>query len=136
MPGDSQLVRGRDVPQPQASALWKNFVEPQLAKGEMKKQLDEFKTNCGVDAMKVVTKIAMGIKGIGGDKPDGVIVAHGVPKAKLVACYDKLQKGKKADQDITRDGDVLIVKQKGGQAAAFTFIDDSTAIMVIGTQAT
>jgi hypothetical protein len=136
LPVDSELVLGLDFQQLQSSSLWKQFVEPQLAKGDMKKQLDDFKSKCGVDAMKVVTKIAMGIKGIGGDKPDGVIVAHGVPKAKLVACYDKLSKDKKADQDITRDGDVLIVKQKGGQAAAFTFIDDSTALMVIGTQAT
>lgn len=137
LPVDSEFVAGLDFQQLQASALWKQFVEPQLAKGDVKKNLDEFKTECGVDAMKVVTKIAIGLKGLGNDKPDGVIVAHGVPKAKLVACYDKMSKKKKADADVTRDGDVLLVKnKKDGQTVAFTFVDDTTAIMVMGTQAT
>lgn len=138
LPVDSEVVVGLDFQQLQSSQLWKQFVEPALAKGDVKKQLDEFKRECGVDAMKVVTKIAIGVKGVGSDKPDGVIVAHGVPKAKLVACYDKLQKSKKADADITRDGDILIVKSKdkGSQPVAFTFLDDSTALMVVGTAAT
>jgi hypothetical protein len=137
LPVDSEMVAGLDFQQLQTSQLWKQMVEPLLAKGDIKKQMDEFKTNCGVDPMKVVTKISIGIKGIGAQNPDGVIVAHGVPKAKLVACYDKMTKLKKTDADITRDGDVLIVKQKtGGQTVAFTFVDDSTAVMVVGTAAT
>ena len=136
LPVDSELVAGLDFQQLQTNALWKQFVEPQLDKADVKKGFDEFRTNCGVDPMKVVTKIAIGLKGIGSATPDGVIVAHGVPKAKLVACYDKMTKLKKSGQDITRDGDVLIVKQKGGQSVAFTFINDSTALVVVGTAAT
>ncbi|MEO8699720.1 MAG: hypothetical protein ABI867_06735 [Kofleriaceae bacterium] len=137
LPVDSEMVAGLDFQSLQTSQLWKQFVEPMLGKGDVKKQMDEFKTNCGVDPMKVVTKISIGIKGIGQTNPDGVIVAHGVPKAKLVACYDKMTKMKKTDADITRDGDVLIVKQKsGGQTVAFSFLDDTTAVMVVGTQAT
>jgi hypothetical protein len=136
LPVDSEVVAGLDFQQLQTSALWKQLVEPMLGKGEVKKQLNEFKQTCGVDPMKVVTKMAFGMKGIGAAAPDGVIVAHGVPKAKLVACYDKMTKLKKPGADITRDGDVLIVKQSGSQTVAFTFVDASTALIVVGTAAT
>jgi hypothetical protein len=134
LPVDSEMVMGLDFQQLQTSALWKQFVEPQLGKASVKKQFDDFKTKCNVDAMKVVTKIAIGVKGLGSDKPDGVIVAHGVPKAKLVTCYPKLVADKKADVEITRDGDILIIKEKGkAESAAFTFLDDSTALFAFGT---
>ncbi len=136
LPVDSELVAGLDFQQLQSSALWRTMIAPKLMTGSAKKQLDEFKANCGLDAMKVVTKIAIGIKGLGNDKPDGVIVAHGVPKAKLIACYDKMSKLKKPDQDIKRDGDVLLVHDKNGQNVAFTFVDNTTALMVVGTKAT
>lgn len=135
LPVDSELVAGLDFQQLQSSALWKSLVEPQLSKGDVKKFFDEFKGECGVDAMKVVTKISVGMKGLGGSSPSGVVVAHGVPKAKLVACYDKLsKKGKAAGGEITRDGDILLVKQKG-ETAAFTFVGDSTAVMMFGSGA-
>jgi hypothetical protein len=137
LPVDSELVLGLDFQQLQTSQLWKQFAEPALAKGDAKKSMDEFKNTCGLDPMKVVTKISMGLKGIGNANPDGVIVAHGVSKAKLVACYDKMTKLKKSDSEITRDGDVLLVKDKAkNQTVAFTFVDDSTLLMVIGAQAT
>jgi hypothetical protein len=134
LPVDSELVAGLDFQQLSGSSLWKQYIEPQLGKGDIKKQLDEFKTTCGVDAMKVMTKMSIGIKGLGANTPEGVIVAHGVPKAKLVACYDKLAKKKQPGQEIKRDGDVLIVKQADGDVA-FTFVGDTTALMVIGAKA-
>lgn len=134
LPVDAELVLGLDFQGLQQSALWKKFVEPFLSKGEFKKQLDEFKTKCNVDATKTMTRLAIGLKGFP-DKPEGVVVVHGAPKAKLVSCYAKLQKDKKADQDVTIDGDVMIVKQKGGPDVAMSFVDDSTAIAVIGGQA-
>jgi len=136
LPVDAEVVGGLDFQQLQTSALWKTFVAPMLSKGDVQKQMTEFKTTCGVDPMKVVTKIAFGLKGIGNANPDGVIVAHGVPKAKLVACFDKMTKNKSMGNDITRDGDVLIVKQPGNSTVAFAFVDDSTALIVVGTQAT
>jgi len=135
LPVDSELVGGLDFQQLQSSQLWKQFVGPLMAKNDVQKQLNEFRVECGVDPSKVVTKLAFGMKGLGNPHPDGVIVAHGVPKAKLVACYDKMVKKKKPDVTITRDGDVLIVKQNGG-SVAFSFIDNSTALIVVGSNAT
>lgn len=135
LPVDSEMVGGLDFQQLQASQLWKQFMGPLLAKNDIQKQMAEFQTECGVDPMKVVTKIAFGLKGLGNPQPDGVIVAHGVPKAKLVACYDKMVKKKQQDVNVTRDGDVLIVKQAKGNVA-FSFVDDNTALIVVGSQAT
>ena len=163
LPVDAEVVGGLDFQQLQASTLFKNLVGPALAKNDVQKSLAEFQAECGVDPMKVVTKISFGIKMVN-DKPDGVLVAHGVPKAKMIACYDKMSKKKQPDADITRDGDVLIVRPKnatttsgkkctqgkacgdscisatevctkgGDEAVAFNFVDDSTLIVGFGSK--
>lgn len=136
LPVDSEVVGGLDFQALQASTLFKNLVGPALAKNDVQKSLAEFQAECGVDPMKVVTKISFGIKMVN-DKPDGVLVAHGVPKAKMIACYDKMSKKKQPDADITRDGDVLIVKPKkggGDEAVAFNFVDDSTLLVGFGSK--
>jgi len=136
LPADSELVAGLDFQQAQSSLLWKQLVAPQLMKGDTKEQLAKFQKACGVDPMKIVTTIAIGLKGIGNEHPDGVIVAHGVPKAKLLACFDKMTKDKKQSADIKLDGDVLLIHKKNDQPVAFAFVDDSTAIIVVGAPAT
>lgn len=136
LPADSELVGGLDFQQAQTSLVWKQLVLPALAKGDAKAKLTEFQKTCGVDPMKVVTTVALGMKGLGNEHPDGVVVAHGVPKAKLLACFDKMTKGKKQSADVKRDGDVLVVAKQGNQPVAFAFVDDTTAIIVIGTAAT
>jgi hypothetical protein len=141
LPVDSELVGGLDFAQLQTSMLWKQYVGPLLQSGDVQAQMAEFKATCNVDPMQVVTRISFGIKGIkqgGGGNPDGVIVAHGVPKAKLVACFGKYTAGKKKlGKDVTVDGDVLITKDKdSGQSVAFSFFDENTALIVVGKQAT
>jgi hypothetical protein len=136
LPADSELVAGLDFQQAQTSLLWKQLVAPKLGKGDAKAKLSEFQKTCGVDPMKVVTTVAIGLKGLGNEHPDGVIVAHGVPKAKLLACFDKMTKGKKAEPGVTRDGDILLVNKPGDQPVAFAFVDDTTGIIVVGTAAT
>ncbi len=136
LPVDSEIVGGLDFAQLQQSMLWKQYVEPLLASNDVQKQMAEFKTTCGVDPMKVVTRISFGLKGIQSPAPDGVIVAHGVPKAKLVACFAKMAKNKKLGEDITVEGDVLLSKSKDGRPVAFAFINDTTALVVVGTNAT
>lgn len=137
IPADSELVLGLDFQKMQASGLWKQFVEPQLAKGDTAKQMAEFKATCGIDPMKALTKVTMGLKGIGGSNdPDGVIVAQGVSRSKLVPCFEKMSKQKKQGTTITRDGDIVIVKSDGDAPVAFAFANETTAVMVLGTNAT
>jgi len=135
LPVDSEVVGGLDFQQLQSSTLWQQLVGPAMAKNDVQKSFNEFRTTCGVDPMKVVTKIAFGVKNLTANHPDGVFIAHGVPKAKLVACYDKMSKKKSPGQNITRDGDILFVKDKGNMVA-FTFVDNNTAIAVTGPSVT
>jgi hypothetical protein len=134
LPVDSEIVGGLDFQQLQGSALWKEFIEPQLNKGDAKKQLDEMKQKCGLDAMKVVSKLAFGIKVVN-DKPEGAVVMHGMPnKAKVLACYEKRKAEK--DNQFDRDGDVLVSKPSANSKFAMMFIDDTTAFMVFGPNGT
>jgi hypothetical protein len=130
LPVDSDIVGGLDMTKLQKSAAWKKYVEPLLAQGDVKKGLDEFKTACGVDPLKLATKMAFGMKQTSGDTPDMVIVVHGMPKAKLTACLAK------PGADTKKDGDVFLTTPKDGQAMAFKFIDDTTAFAILGSKAT
>jgi hypothetical protein len=135
LPVDSEMVGGLDFQQLQSSQLFKAFVGPMLAKNDVQKDLQEFQTQCGMDPMKVVTKLSFGFKGIGAATPEGVVVMHGVNKVKAVACYDKLVKSGKIGKDAKKDGDVLLFKKNGNQAAV-TFVDDNTALFVMGANGT
>jgi len=136
IPVDSEVVMGLNFGQLQQSALWKQFVEPQMMKGDFQQKLGEFKTKCGFDPMASITTVSVGMKGIGGDKPDGVIVVRGADKAKSLACLDKMKDEIAKDgSEVTRDGDVILIKDKSGQTVGLTFVNDTTALAVVGTQA-
>src|SRR3569623_487728 len=99
--------------------------------------LAEFKVACGFDPLEAVKSVSMGLKGLGGQAPDGVIVVHGPEKAKVMACVGKAkEEAAKKGTDITVDGDVFIVEDKSGEPVAFTFVNDSTMIATIGTMGT
>ncbi len=135
LPVDSEIVLGLNFAQLQQSSLWKKFVEPQMMKGDTQKKLAEFKDKCGFDPMVAVKSISMGLKGVGADKPDGVVVVHGTEKTKVLACLDKMkEQAAKDGSTIERDGDVVNVKNKNGENFAFTYVNDDTLVGVIGSQ--
>jgi len=135
LPVDSEIVGGLDFAQVQQSAIWKKYVEPFLMSGEVQKKIAEFKAMCGIDPMTAVTKLSFGIKNAGsGNAPEGTFVAHGVSKAKLTACFAKQKPV--AGTEVKVDGNVALIKPKDGQPIAITFLNDTTAIAVVGTNAT
>ena len=140
LPVDSELVLGLNFQQLQASALWKQFVQPMMMQGDVQKKMAEFQALCGFDPMSAVKTMTIGMKGLddsGGKKPDGVIVAHGMDKTKMTTCLDKVKaSAKKGGDEITRDGDIFTVKSKDGDTVMFSFSDATTAVIVIGTKAT
>ncbi|MBA3817463.1 MAG: hypothetical protein H0X17_01100 [Deltaproteobacteria bacterium] len=137
IPVDSEVVMGINFAQVQTSALWKQFAEPQMMKGDFQQKLGQFKAKCGFDPMAAIQTMSIGMKGVGGDKPDGVIIVRGVDKAKSLACVDTMKaEAAKSGDEITRDGDVVLVKSKDGETVAVTFVNDTTAFAVIGPQAT
>src|SRR5512139_1453396 len=137
LPVDSEAVMGINFAQLQSSALWKKFVEPQMMKGDFPSKLAQFKGKCGFDPMTAVKSLAIGMKGVGGDNPDGVVVIHGAGKKESLDCLDKMKDEiTKSGDELTRDGDIVIVKSKKGETVAITFVNDTTAIAVVGPNAT
>jgi hypothetical protein len=139
LPLDSELVLGINLAQVQQSSLWKQFVEPKImSSGDAMKKMGEFKAKCGFDPMTAVKSVSVGMKGLGGDKPDGAVVIHGMDKAKVWACLDTMKDEIAKDgTEFTKDGDIAIFKNaKVGQTYAVTFVNDTTMLAVLGAQAT
>ncbi len=137
IPVDSEVVMGLNFAQLQQSALWKKFAEPQMMKGDFQVKLAMFKAKCGFDPMTAIKTMSLGMKGVGGDNPDGVVVVRGADKAKTLACFDTMKAEAAANGDtITRDGDIVLVKSKSGETVGLTFVNDTTVLAVIGTGAT
>jgi hypothetical protein len=132
LPVDSEMVMGLNFAQLQQSALWKQFSPKLMEKAAT--GLAQFKAACGFDPLEAVKSVSMGLKGLGGTQPDGVIVVHGPAKAQVMACVGKAkEEAAKQGTDLTVDGDVFVVKDKSGQPSAFTFVNDNTLIGTIGT---
>jgi hypothetical protein len=135
LPVDSELVLGVNFTQLSQSAVWKQFVEPRLLSDSIKTKLGEFKAKCGFDPMTAVKSLSVGVKGLKSPKVEGVVVVHGADKTKAMACMDKLKGEAKDKAEITRDGDVTVITPKSGEPLAFAFIDDDTAVVVLGAKA-
>nr|HEX4313431.1 hypothetical protein [Kofleriaceae bacterium] len=138
IPVDSDAVLGLNWHSLSASQAWKDLIAPKLASNpDAMANLDKFKALCGFDPMSTITSVTMGLKGIGQAHPDGVVVVHGLDKTKSKACFDK-KNAEKAPKDakVTVDGDVVLVTGSDGQTVAFMFADQSTLLVVVGSQAT
>lgn len=137
LPVDSEVVMGLNFAQLQKSVLWKKIVEPQLMKSDVQQKLGKFKDTCGFDPFAAVQSISMGLKGVGADKPDGVIVVHGPEKGKVLPCLDKVKaEAEKEGTTVTVDDDVVSFKGKDGDTFAFTYVNDTTLVGVVGANAT
>src|SRR5437870_4810613 len=57
-------------------------------------------------------------------------------KGKVMACLDKMKdEAAKDGSTIEKDGDVVNIKNKHGEAFAFTYVNDSTIVGVVGKDA-
>lgn len=135
LPADSEVVFGLDMARIQSSALWQQFVAPSL---EHASGLDSFAAMCGFDPLSTLSTVSIGIKGVG-TQVTGTVVVHGFDKAKVMACItshtvDAASKG----VTMTVDGGVVLVHDASGNAldVGLTFLDDSTALVQLGPQAT
>ena len=136
LPRDSEVVLGINVAQATQSGLWKQYVEPRLTSGDATRKIGEFKAKCGVDPMTVVKSLSLGVKNVSGGVPEGVVVVHGMTKAKAMACLDSMKdEAAKDGTELSHDGDVVLIKNSRGTQAALTYVNDSTALVVFGEQA-
>lgn len=137
LPADSEMVLSINVAQIRNSALWKDVGKQLTDKANDDEKLKELKTACGVDPVADITSVAIGMKGFSGDNPDGVIIVHGLSKAKLTSdtCFNKLKaEAEKDGSTITKDGDVYLNKGKEpSDNAAAMFVGDDTLLITGGT---
>jgi hypothetical protein len=137
LPVDSEAVIGVNWGQLQTSPIWKQYIEPEMTKDAgFMKSLATFKERCGFDPLASVKKMSVGMKNLGGDKPDGIMVLHGLDKTKVMACADKWQdEAAKEKLTITKTGDVVtVVGEDGG--AGFTFLSDNRMVVLVGAAPT
>jgi hypothetical protein len=132
LPPDAELVIGADVARIQSSTIWKLFVAPALANAP---GLHELTTDCGFDPVASLSSITIGLKNMGDDKDvAGTVVLHGFPKAKLFPCISKLDAKEGNKSGLHVEGGVML--SGGDDHIALTFLDDTTALVVIGPDAT
>ena len=133
LPVDSELVVGVHFGQLKQSGAWQTHVAPLLAKDPP--GLHEMKALCGFDPLETIDRIALGIKGLDGDAPAGAIVVHGLDRTKAKTCFDnELGDAEKQGAKVTIAGDVVLVAT-GATRVGFTFVDEVTALVVLGADA-
>jgi hypothetical protein len=87
--------------------------------------------------MTAVSNVTLGMRDLASRKGDGVMVVHGLDKAKAMSCVDQMKDELAQEKvEVSKDGDVLIMKgDRPDETSALTFIDDKTALIVIGPKA-
>jgi RNA polymerase sigma factor (sigma-70 family) len=134
LPTDSQLMLGVDMSRVQHSPLWQMAIAPALANV---RGLRDFETECGIDIFGSLASVTIGMKGMGDrDTLSGAIVVHGFAKAKTFACLAKHHEKHDTGAELRTDGDVLLALHDGQPHAALKFLDDSTALLMLGPDAT
>lgn len=132
LPVGSDVVAGLDIAQLQSSALWTEFIAPAVLKDDVKAKLDEFKQKCDLDPFTAIKTVTIGLTTT---SQDAVAIAHGLDKAKVAACAEKMKADPAGKIDVAVDGEVTILKPKGGgMPVAFTFAGDD-AVIVVGSKA-
>ncbi len=135
VPADADAVIGLNLAQLQKSALWQQFVAKDLADSP---DIKSFVADCGFDPMASLTHMTIGLTGLGGDSISGTIVVHGLDKAKATACFNQraVPEIQKDGPHVTVDQDVVIIDSPDNKSHfGFTFVDDATALFVIGPAA-
>jgi hypothetical protein len=129
LPVDSELVFGVDFAQLSHSAVWQTYVEPKLAAVD---GLQKFKALCGFDLVASLQSFAVGIRDM--SSSSGMIVLHGLDRAKSMTCFDNdgLAEVQKDGTKVVIDHDVVLLTDPAGRHIGFTFVDDKTAVAVIG----
>jgi hypothetical protein len=124
-------VFGINFGQLQQSPLWKQYVAPRLTNNS---GIDKFKAICGFDPLESLKSVVVGAKNFGEDDPNVTFVLHGYNKSKSMTCFDQdgLAEAQKDGSKVTVDGDVVLITDKSGKKVGFTFVNDTTALAVVG----
>ena len=140
LPKDSEIVVGVNFAQIQGSGLWKENIANKIKDAP---GVDKFKALCGFDPFESLKSMAIGVKNIPTDKNadpkaiSAVVVIHGYDKTKAMACFDKdgIAEVEKDGSKVKMEGDTALITDKSGVQMGFTFVNDNTALAVVGSDA-
>lgn len=129
LPIDSELVMSLDARAVRASSLWP-LVEPKLlAAAEGKVAL--FAQRCGVDPIASITRVAVGIRGLGGTRPSGVFVIHGLDRAKIMDCAHRAVARPNPDGSIVGDTIVIHPTPSDPRGIVIRFVGERTCVLLV-----
>jgi hypothetical protein len=131
LPIDSEVVFGINFSALAQSALWQKYVVPKLTTID---GLQKFKTLCGFDPLASLQSLALGFRDINAPNPTGMVVLHGFDRAKSMTCFDNdgVAEVQKDGTKVVIDGGFVMITDTSGKQVGFTFVDDKTAVAVIG----
>ena len=135
LPADADAVLGVDGAKLRGSALWQQFVAPALSSAPPIKQ---FTAMCGFDPIDAISSATLGLRGFGNDESfSGTAVLHGIDKTKAMACFDAsgVPAAQQNGVQVAIEGNTALLTTPDGFHAGFTFVDDSTALVVLGPDA-
>lgn len=132
LPVDSEVVVSLDADQLRQSPLWTQLEASISAKGGS--DLTMFKAMCGFDPLVAVRGLSIAVRDVSAPTPDGVFVVHGVDRAKMVGCLQRV-KGLDAGVTLDADGVVTVRKAPDPDVLVFQFVGPSTAVGLIGPTA-
>jgi hypothetical protein len=137
IPAESDSVFGLDLTKARQSTLFSDYALPAITKsGEAQRIIELLKSKCSIDPMTAAKRLTAGVKLAGSRVADVVAVLHGIEKGKALPCIDQVKDQLAAEHvEVTRDGDVVVLKGAQGELA-FTFTGDTTAIVAMGSKAT
>jgi hypothetical protein len=133
LPIDSEIVFGVDFSQLSHSAIWQKYFASKI--GDFG-GIEKFKTLCGFDPLASLQSLAVGFRDVNAANPTGMIVLHGYDRAKSMTCFDNegLAEVQKDGTKVVIDGQVVMLSDSDpkGRNLGFTFVDDRTAVAVLG----
>lgn len=108
IPKESDIVVGVDLARLRSSPLWQSQLEP-LIVNNGGDELTKIRTTCGFDPLTAVSHVAFGTRKLDHDN-EATVVARGIEPRGAIDCVAKLIKDR---QSFTRDGDTLVIAEKG-----------------------
>jgi hypothetical protein len=128
LPADSELVAVIDVRTLRDSVAWQRLEQAMLAKAGS--VVDQLRSTCEIDPLARLRRISLGLRDLDAARPRGVIVARGIDRTAMMGC---VRPG--AGITVERGFVTVAAADAEGERAVFTFVDETTLVMLIEPEA-
>ena len=109
--------------------LFRDYLLPMITKSDdAQRVIEMLKSKCSIDPLAAATRLTAGVN-LGKRPADSgaVVVLHGIEKAKALPCIDQMKDQLAAEKiEVTRDGDVVVLKGEGERGSSRHVHRDTT----------